>query len=274
MRAEGAVDWTWRNTLTPIYIPIFQLALTIPSFDLARKTFGTALIDDRPGPKHAVWQFLFARYRKFRGMSYSLIMCLLIFFILLIIKLNGAPNGETGLPLGVVLIPIFLLIAITASAPMTGCGTSDTCCGSYRSAVDRLLMTGTMIVLFIVLLFITLKVDGVIQWDWYLVLIPLWILLCLIVCMPVTLLCLSCCCDCWEDNSALLSDKWVFWNICLLCWIFLLAPFLTWFSLISLNLEGEAPTRPWRVIFVPIYLVEALLFAGCIFGDFVRYCCN
>jgi hypothetical protein len=274
LKLEGAVDWTWRNTLIPIYIPIFQIALTIPSFDLARKTFGTALIDDRIGPGHAVWQFLFARYRKFRGMTYSLIMCLLIFFILLIIKLNGAPNGETGLPLGVVFIPLFLLILITFTAPLTGCGTSDTCCGSYRSGVDRIIMSGAMIVLFLVFLFITLKVDGVIQWDWYIVLIPLWLLFCLIICMPVTLLCLSCCCDCWEDNSRLLSDKWVFWNICMLCWVFLLAPFLTWFSLIALNMEGDAPTRPWRIIFVPIYLVEVLLFAGCILGDFIKYCCN
>jgi hypothetical protein len=102
-------------------------ALSIPAFDLARRTFDRASIPDRVGKHpHIVWQFLFVERRPYRGMIYSTIVCLLAFFILLLIKLNGAPNGETGIPSGVVMIPLMILCCIAFQAPFTGCCSHDT----------------------------------------------------------------------------------------------------------------------------------------------------
>jgi len=180
--------------------------------------------------------------------------------------------------------------------------------------LDRLLIAAAVVCPFFTLLFLSLKVchcsflhlsltlhtspcslqlDGAVVWDWNIVLIPLWLLFCLIVCLPICMLCSSCCCRNWcEDHSRPMDDRWVFFLVMGLCWVFLLTPFATWFvalaflvfessltryhrfALTSLNLDGNAPDRPWRLIFVPIFLVEGLLFGSCVIGDIIALCCN
>jgi hypothetical protein len=123
-----------------------------------------------------------------------------------------------------------------------------------------------------VMLFLALKLDGAVAWDWYIVLVPFWVMMCMIVCTTFVMVC-SCCSFC-SDNSNLMSDRWFYFWMCVACWAFLLVPFLVWVTLIAQNLEGDAPERSWREIFVPIYIVEALLLGGCIFGDVIVFGCN
>lgn len=245
------------------------------SIDLARTIFGVASLPDLPGDDRTVLHFLFRRQFHLRSLTYLVIVGVLLSLVLLLWKLNGAPDGETGLLLVFVLAPIFLAIAavVAASFPETNCDPDGRCWGS---ALDRFVYGLALLSLCTALLFISFKVDGLMNWDWYYVFIPLWIFMALFFCVPFTLVCLACTCRRrgWRDGSRFLSDPRQLWNFSVICWIVFLIPLLSGLVLASFNLESDVTSSrtPWRVIFAPIFVLEAILLAGTMCMDCIFYC--
>jgi hypothetical protein len=78
------------------FLNLSNKAIAIPAYDLSHETFGNMVYWESDV---SWWAMAFTKRRPWRGIVYSSIVCLLIFFILLIIRLNPAVN-DVGIPAG------------------------------------------------------------------------------------------------------------------------------------------------------------------------------
>jgi len=258
-------------TLIPFGIMLFQFVFSICCYDISRLIFDGE-ISDKPGNHaHIVWQFLFTRYRSLRILIYILMTCLLASGILLVIKLSD----EQVYQWWPVFLPAYVCALAVTHSVITGCG-------KYRSIkhgnhkLDRWLMFIGIIFVWLFAFFLWAKLDDRVKWTWWVVMVPLWILFGVIVIAPIIISVVYCCCrGAVRRNSRWGNDAEFSCFLVVMCWIFLLAPILTWFVLVSQNLEQEkiSDRRKYVVVFVPVFILQGLTLIGCVIADIVYYCC-
>ena len=267
-RSQEAILWNWRLVLIPFYIPMLQLWLTPLIYDICRAHYTSTNIDEVTDSRIATWHISFVKFRPYRPLIYLTNLALLIFWILLMIKLNDKLNG---IPAGVTIIPWLLLLLCIVLEQMFGWASGTS--WSHGRWVDRLYITIACIITAATLLLVVFKLDGVVKSNWVVVLIPLWILFGFMFLFPwLALFCASCSYSI-RTNIRITDAEGVStgFGVHVMCTIFLMAPIFTWLLLIALNLDGSSH-RSWPVIFIPIFIIEGLLLLGCGFIDFIAWC--
>ncbi|KAJ9473367.1 Chaperone protein DnaJ [Diplonema papillatum] len=103
------------------------------------------------------------------------------------------------------------------------------------------------------LTFLTLKVDGHIDWDWSSVFIPLWVIDGFLGCFALSIVGGAAFGVSDEEN------KWGF-RCAMLSGGVQLVCFVAWTALLSRRLDGK-DDRPWSEIFVPVYIIVGIMVA-------------
>lgn len=264
-RSQEAVTWNWRIVLIPFYIPMLQIWLTPLAYDLSRQYFTSDNIREVT-ESLTVWHAIIAKYRQVRAILYLFNFAFLVFFILLMIKLNDNLNG---VPAGVTVIPWLIFLVICIEECIVGFLIGESYNDSQYS-VDRFFFAGASLISIAWLVVMVLKMDAVITARWVVAIIPFYILCAWFMFVPGCLFILY---NCWYSlrDYSRLSDKgsggtafFVWLMICAMA----VVPFLTWAILIALNLDGYFH-RSWPVVFIPLFVGEGLLFFGCLFTDFI-----
>lgn len=266
-RCQETILWNWRLVLLPFYIPMLQLVLTPLAYDLSRWHFTSANVDEVTDSRIALWHISFATHRPYRGLIYLTNLALMIFWILLMVKLN---DNLDGIPAGPLIIPWLLLLICIVLEQFTGWASgSDMSDGHW---VDRVYVLIASVIMALLLLFVVFKLDAVITWSWYLVLIPLWVLFGFTLLFPFfSLMVASCSYSCRHSIRIVDAEDVGFgFGALFFCTLGISAPLFTWFILGELNLDGLAH-RSWPVIFIPIFIMEALVIIGCGLVDFIYW---
>jgi hypothetical protein len=269
-RCQEAILWNWRLVLLPFYIPMFQLMLTPLVYDLCRRRYTSTNIDEVTDSSIVAWHVSFVRFRSYRPLMYLTNFALLIFWILLMVKLNDKLNG---IPAGVLIIPWLLLLIALVLEQMSGWASGSSF--SDGRWVDRVFIMIASVIVALTLILVVLKLDKVISWNWVLVLIPFWVLLGFTLIYPALMLFCASCSYSFRSNIRIVESEGVSTGVSLhlLCIGFIMAPILTWVVLTALNLDGTAH-RSWPVVFIPIFIIEGLLLLGCGLVDFIYWCDN
>lgn len=264
-RCQEAVTWNWRIVLIPFYIPMLQMWLTPLAYDLSRIYFTSDNVNEVT-ESLTIWHAIIAKYRQIRVILYCFNLAFLVFFILLMIKLNDNLNG---IPAGVTIIPWLLLLVICIEECIVGFMIRESYNASQYS-VDRFIFCGSSLIAIPWLVMMVLKMDGVVTANWVVVLIPFYVLCAWWLFVPGFLFILYPCWYSLRDYSRL-SDRGS-GGTAFFVWLMISAmaivPFLTWAILCALNLDGYYH-RSWPVIFIPLFVGEGLLFFGCLFTDFI-----
>jgi len=269
-RCQEAITWSWRLVLIPFYIPMLQLMLTPLVYDLCRKYYTSSNIDEVTESHIALWHVTFVKYRPYRPLIYLTNLALLIFWILLMIKLN---DNYDGIPAGPLIIPWLLLIIALILEQLFGWA-SGSSWGEGRW-VDRLYVVISCLLIALELLFVVFKLDKVVTWNWVLVLVPLWVYFGFTLTYPLCTLFWASCSYSMRSNIRIVDAESISagFGVYFFCISLILTPILTWFALTALNLDGYYH-RSWPVVFIPIFIIEGLLIVGCGLLDLINWCDN
>lgn len=265
-RCQEAITWNWRIVLIPFYIPMLQIWLTPLAYDLSRIYFTSDNIDEIT-ESLTVWHAIIARFRQVRQILYLFNLAFLVFFILLMIKLN---DNLDGIPAGVTIIPWLVFLVIALEECIFGFLIGESYNESEYS-VDRFFLAGLSFISIPWLIMMVLKMDGVVTANWVVVLVPFWVLMAWMIFVPGTLFVLYGCWYSLRDYSRLTGGGngggtgFFIWAMFGCMGII---PILTWACLVALNLDGYYH-RSWPVVFIPLFVGQGLLFFGCLFTDFI-----
>jgi hypothetical protein len=269
-RSQEAILWNWRLVLLPFYVPMLQLMLTPLVYDLCRRRYTSANIDEVTDSSIVLWHISFVENRPYRPLIYLTNFAMLIFWIMLMVKLN---DNLDGMPAGPLIIPWLLLLIALILEQMFGWASGS----SWEDGrwVDRFFIIVASIIGALVMLLIVLKLDRVISWNWVLVLIPLWVLFGFAVIYPALMLFCAECSYSFRSNIRIVDAEGVGTGVGfhIFCVGLVFAPIFTWVLLTALNLDGTSH-RSWPVIFIPIFIIEGLMLIGCGLVDFISWCDN
>jgi len=110
--------------------------------------------------------------------------------------------------------------------------------------------------------------EAVIEWSWFLVMSPLFVLQALLICFPIILTILTLCCDrlsdqyWFEDTTRWADDTG---GLCLGSTIFIvlvLAPLLAFQILLGQVLD-HSQKHSFAIVFTPIFLFQGFLLCNC-----------
>jgi Transmembrane Fragile-X-F protein/F-box-like len=132
---------------------------------------------------------------------------------------------------------------------------------------DRLMICLLIAAVQVFFMFVGLRMDDHIDWDWELVFIPLWVFHGLWVCLPSFLSCVKIYENCtggyWVDDYTRWGDESV--ALCAIAagaLVLIHAPMLAFELMVVEQLNGD-DSRNWGVVFVPIYILEGFAVCGC-----------
>lgn len=179
-------------------------------------------------------------------------------------------DGYDAIPAGVVIIPWLILLLGIALEQMFGWSSGVTFWDGR--VLDRLFLLLSSIQIAIILLFVVIKLDNVVSWNWYKVLIPLWVYFGFILVYPLIATTCAGCSYSARRNIRLADAEGACFAFSAHMWCigFLAAPILTWFILAALNLDGNAH-RSWAVVFIPIFIIDGLLIIACGVFDLIAF---
>jgi hypothetical protein len=251
LKLDGVINWQWKYIFIPLYILLFQLMFIPLSYQIVKLKMNDTLEDeldwdedrskDFCGP---LFFFFIISLLKKKNSSYFLFPILIAFIFFLILTISQI-CGKISILWTNIFIPLFLicfwiiaLIFFIKEFPTN----------SIR--LYRIFITIGILLLFLFFLFLSLKLDSKINWSWYIIMIPLFIIEFLFIIVPILL--------------DLLTEKEisVFWNMAII--ISLLAPLFTFQLLLANHLQNNNHT-PYKIIFIPLFILEGYLFIACIF---------
>lgn len=260
-RSQEAILWNWRIVLIPFYVILAQLWFIPMTYDLCRIYFTSSNVDDVTDSL-TVWHIISTKFRSVRPILYAFNFCSLVFFILLMIKLN---NEFRLIPAGVVIIPLLVFLVIALEELTVGFMIGESW-GDSSYSYDRCFLFGTSFFLIPFLIMIVLKLDNVVTANWVVVLVPFYILCAWFLLYPLACLILITCSYSNRDHTRLDSGLGFFVWLMVNCMG--TVPIFVFVLLTALNLDGFAH-RSWPVVFSPLFVGQCLLLGGCFFFDFV-----
>jgi len=112
--------------------------------------------------------------------------------------------------------------------------------------------------------FLVLKLDGAVDWSWFSVMIPLFVLEGFLVCVPTLLSIYSnFCCENWmEERSRWPADAGAYCIVAAAIVVLILGPLLAFEILLAQHLEGQISIS-FAIIFIPVFLLEGFGVCGC-----------
>jgi hypothetical protein len=268
IKLDGAVNWEWPIVLIPFFVLAGQVIIATFTHDAARVKYDEELADNIAPQRISVWE-IFMKV-PCRMMIHTAIVLLIAFFVLLGLKLSNLDL----IPWWAVFLPLWVLCILASQAPLTGCVTGTKFSeGDYKFERVMFGIFALFLLAFFILLW--LKLDFYVRFNWWIVFIPIWVIMGTFVIVPSVLLFLYYCCgrEAWlRQNTILREDRILVLLIVLGCWAVLLAPIFSFLYLMIYNVEGNEVPRTYAIVFVPILLLEGIIVAGCGVADIVDAC--
>lgn len=231
---DGIIEWSLWLVLIPIWILklIVILGAIIGTIVWFRQSYSRNEVDG---------------YTEFKAMfiTFALQTLLLLFELLLCNKLEN--NAQSSWIL--IFTPIYLVSPLSIGA----------CVWSYRNA-RNMELEGLISLNILVLIFVSLKLEGIISWNWSVIFIPLWIIMTL-------------------PGIAILHLIWTFIFLRssfraagresnfsqIVMWTAVVVPLLTFQILLVCRLDKQN-NLPWVNIFIPLHIC----FLALIWSSFAR----
>jgi len=193
---------------------------------------------------------------KKRSLVYGTITCAALFLILLCIKVTS----DTSMGWWTVFLPVLIQSCIFITVLVVG---------NYDKIweddqwIDRALPISMTIVLILSLIFIFLKLDGVISWTWYFTLIPVFILQGMFIVIPIILTAISACGSYSVRSRTRWSDETsAFCTVAVGIILLLIGPLLSLEILLAQHAEG-ANHLSYAIMFIPLFILEGCGILGC-----------
>lgn len=266
LKLDNVLHTSWGVIFIPLYFILLQMIGAPLLFDLMRITFKYEFDrelepDENPwcGPLFFFLLFLLPLQehpRVSRMVIYPLSFTFIIWLLLLFIRINGFVK----LTWWGVFIPLIIFLLMVIQIPLW-VGEFNVFTDDQKA--DRIMIVIGIVILIVFIILLALRLDGIILWNWFYVLIPLFVLEGLIVFVPLIL-----------TISSFIFDKLdMFWfsdhtrwadapfPLCLTSIaiaVLVLIPLLTFQCLLARNLEAasEEELKSFSLIFVPIFLLE------------------
>lgn len=240
IKLEELVVFSWRIVLIPFLLVLLQFNVTLVFYDLL-KFYYDYYITDPPG--FLLWKVILVEKRPMRLQVYLFITCMNLSFIFLMIKMN---EDMTGIHTGAVTAPIMaacLILSITMFIERSVIVYSNM---AYRYVAISSLM-------FIVqMVFITLKAEGHVSWQWKYIFIPIWAITCLLpVFTIVTMLMVYCGANRYYGESIYIVEGII---VCIF-----MAPIAALFGLVSVDMDSQEKQRSWVVIMIPMFVTWGIV---------------
>lgn len=244
IRSQEMILWNWRIVLIPFYIPLFQIIIFPIIYFIFESSHNISSQDITP---NLIILHVISKQQDAILSIFAFNFSLSIFWILLMVKLN---NSYDGIPALAVVSPWFLL-AITATFLSFK---------FYDLIIDLIYVLINIVTITLAILFIALKLDEFIDWNWFYVLVPVWFCFAFNFFIPF-IFGFSDNTEFFDDDRFMFESKIIFWGP-----IFIGAPLLSWFVLVALNLQGYA-YRNWNIVFAPIFVLDTVFFLMCMLVD-------
>lgn len=227
--------------------------------------------------------------RTGRTALYPILGGLVTFLVLATIRLCGVED----LPWWVVLLPLYLVL-LAISVVIAWIAGYDTILEDEQR-FDRLVPIFGNLLLTLFLIFLSLCLDGIIEWSWHLIFIPLFVYKGIMILLPIVLSVLTVYLDhkgsYWLEDRSRWPGNWsflikqlfneIFWSnsyqihpflpahmgsYCIaatLIAILVIGPLLAFELLLAKKLDNPEDDTPYSLIFIPLFILEGFGLCGC-----------
>eukprot|EP01117_Protostelium_nocturnum_P002859 TRINITY_DN13779_c0_g1_i1.p1 TRINITY_DN13779_c0_g1~~TRINITY_DN13779_c0_g1_i1.p1 ORF type:complete len:396 (-),score=57.33 TRINITY_DN13779_c0_g1_i1:45-1178(-) len=229
LKLEEVITTRWMVLFVPLFVFTAQVVSSILMYFTFAECFGYQKLmftKSRHGPvilPASIDTLVDTKFRTISGL-----VLFVAWVILLSIKVD---NPSSSLQFWRVFLPLLILLTLFVFIPLVMRW------WSFRAKPVILL---PMVTLIIFIAFLVIKLDGNVDWNWFFIMIPLWVTEGLIVLMSAPL----------YGVGALVSA------------IFTLGPLVAFQILLALKLEGMNSLR-YVIVFIPVFVMEGILFCGC-----------
>lgn len=178
------------------------------------------------------------------------------FFALLLLRLS-----DIMIDWAVVFAPLFVFGIYLVILPLV---VQDYVTGDGQW-IDRVIPSFLSIFFLVFFVFLVMKLDGVIDWSWYYVMVPLFVLKGFIICVPTFLSIFSSVCCEWHwmaRRSRWQTDMGGYCIVAAAVIVLLIGPLLAFELLLAQRLEAQMMTS-FAIIFIPVFLLEGFGVCGC-----------
>jgi hypothetical protein len=262
LKLDDIIDASWGVIMIPMYLIMLQIFGAPIIYDILSSIY-KYYYDHELEPDNNPWCapiFFFLLFvvpiqegkNKTKVVMYPLMTSFLLFLILFFIRINH----PDALPWWGVFLPLLVALLLVSIIPlMVGYGVF-----SDRRRFDRILPSILTLVLIVFVVFLFLKLDETIDWNWYQVMIPLWVLESLLVVIPPVLSILTFIFDradsYWlDDRTRWTDDVGPFCITSLIFSVLVITPLLTFQVLLAQYLENDLDTT-YAMIFIPLFVLE------------------
>jgi len=260
LKLDENINWHWGVVFIPMLVVVYQMFFAPLVYDILRSHF-TYDFEDELAPEKTmrpIFFFLFflmplqSGRPLHRFLVFAPIISLVLFILLLLVRLSGVAVmwWLVFLPLLVFGIYMVILPHMVHRHP--------------TKWLDHVVPSFASLLLFLFFLFLFLKVDGVLDWSWFVVMVPLFILKGFLICAPMLMTFFSYfCCSFWMvDHSRWPGDAGAYCIVAAAVAVLILGPLLAFEVLMAQRLEGVISTS-YSLIFIPIFLLEGIGVCGC-----------
>jgi len=270
LKLDGVIDWSWPIVFIPFYIVIVNLLYTPIIYEISsfyfERDFEDKLVPNETcfGPVFYFILFViplgYSAVQILRFLIYSVFVTTFAFIICFVVKVsvNNSSLAWWGvfLPL---LIECFILILLLISG-----ATTWTIISQDEKWIDRALLIMCSCLMFLFFLFCSLKLDGNIEWSWFQVLVPLFMMKGLLVLIPIGFSLLMF----FGSYSMKQKTRWkkapsALCFLASILAIFVYTPLFTFEILLAQHAEGSNHLR-FVVMFIPLFIIEGLSLIGCV----------
>lgn len=185
--------------------------------------------------------------QNFVAMLQSSLLQFIIFVEEILIAINLDLNGRLSWP--AVFVPLYVLSVVSLAACILSC--------ALKKCNVELEILGFINLL--QLIFLGVRLEGVVMWRWAVVLIPTWILLVLTCCCVVLYACIQCCLINAEENQPGTELRKPLVITSVLAFSLATLSFTIFLALLVSQLDGKL-VAPYMVTFVPLHLSILCLF--------------
>jgi hypothetical protein len=271
LKLDHVMTTSWALIFIPLYFLLLQMVAAPFFYDLIC-CFTNYMYDQELSPDdgpicNSIFLYTLCilpviERKKSRILTYPLTLLFILWLVLLIAKIN-----EVHLPWWGVFLPLMVLFVVLSQIPLW--------IGYYnvfldQERFDRIILSFGAILLLLFIIFLAIRLDNIVTWNWFIVMVPLFVFEGLLVCVPFFLT--TCTFICQRHGSYWLEDhtRWSreadsFCLVATVVAILVLVPLLTFQVLLAKSLEA-GPTEhviPYKLLFIPIFLIEGFGVCAC-----------
>eukprot|EP01130_Rhizamoeba_saxonica_P011364 TRINITY_DN4723_c0_g1_i1.p1 TRINITY_DN4723_c0_g1~~TRINITY_DN4723_c0_g1_i1.p1 ORF type:complete len:485 (+),score=62.62 TRINITY_DN4723_c0_g1_i1:267-1721(+) len=250
LKLDGYIPVSWHIINIPLYYFCIASLVCGIALDVFYHRFST-----RIDPTSETVLHLYIEVGKFRIILYWILCAFLCF----IIALSEYLDNRWNVPTWCLLLPWIWICSASVISNLTGCGMAQNVFRSYECC-ERFFAVNLFVA---AVIFTVFMIHAKLFWaemSWWVALIPIWIILCVMVIMLQFFGVFFCCIEPERELFKLYGVLSL-----------LLLPVIAWFFLLCYNLNFYESTGiyalPWLITWVPIYVANVGLIIGFIFVE-------